>query len=54
MRFLFIALMLFCVIAGRIYTYDLTEGQALVEGAGFWIAALLWGFLAAYPFREKS
>jgi len=54
MRILFLALMLFSVIAGRVYTFDMTEGQALVEGAVFWLGALCWAFLACHPFRDKT
>jgi len=54
MRIFFLILMLICVIAGRVHTFDLTEGQALVEGAIYWIGALCWGFLAWHPFRNKE
>ena len=54
MRILFLFFALFCIVSGRIHTYNLTEGQALVEGAIYWIGALCWGFLAWHPFRNKE
>jgi len=54
MRILFVLLALLCVVSGRIYTYDLTEGQDFIEGLPYWIGALLWGFLSWFPFRNKK
>lgn len=45
-KIIFVVLALFCVVVGRIHTFDMTEGQALVEGAVYWVGAFCCGLLA--------
>lgn len=47
------ALSLGAVVAGRISTFDDTEGQALVNGWPYWLVALCFGGLAYLGARSK-
>ena len=51
MSLLFTILGIICIIGGRIVTFDLTEGQAFVEGSIYWFGAVGW-FLLAFMMRR--
>lgn len=47
----FTAVALLSVVIGRVETYDLTEGQALVHGWIYWAIAGAAGLLAVVTYR---
>ena len=40
------------LIAGRVMTFHMTEGEALVQGSPFWILTILIVFLCVLIWRE--
>ena len=53
MSVLFTILGIICIIAGRVATFDLTEGQAFVEGWIYWLGAVSYFYLA-FAVRKAS
>ena len=41
------------IVYGRVKTYDLTEGQALIHGWPYWTLGILSAMLALLIYRKK-
>lgn len=53
MSILMLILMFVSILAGRLLTFHLTEGEAFVEGFPFWAFAVIFGWLA-FLFRREA
>ena len=53
MSALFMILGFSCIVIGRYLTFDLTEGQAFVEGWIYWLGAVSYFYLA-FAVRKAS
>lgn len=43
--FILLIAMVMSVVLGRLETFDLTEGQAFIQGYYYWIATMLFGVM---------